>query len=138
LDRGPLRAGPDRLRPAAPAQDERQRVDQDRLAGAGLAREQVESWPQIEGQVADDGEIRDVQTAKHRTRRWVGPWRAGPSKSDSSTRIQGCQGRTRMLTFVARTGCAIARLTRETPRCRSSQGLSSPSPAAASMATSCG
>ena len=50
-----------------------QRVDDDRLAGAGLAGEDVESGGEIDVGVFEDGEVLDVEVVEHGSGSW-GRW----------------------------------------------------------------
>ena len=47
------------------AQDEAERADEDRFAGAGLARDGVVAGLQLEGQIGDQGEVFDAQRRQH-------------------------------------------------------------------------
>ena len=53
----------------AVADEERERVEQDRLAGAGLAGEDGEAAVELEIERFDDDEIPDRQKPKHQVRR---------------------------------------------------------------------
>ena len=53
------------------AEQQAQRVDQDRFARAGLARERVEARPEFPGQVLDQRQVPDAQRNKH-GRFWTG------------------------------------------------------------------
>ena len=60
------RALADQFRPAAPAQHEPQRIQEDRLARPRLAGQHVQSRPKLQAQPVDDQHIADVQTTQHR------------------------------------------------------------------------
>ena len=81
LDRGALGARPNHLGAAPAAQDESQRVHEDRLPGSRFPGQQVESRPQVERQVANDCQIGNVQAAEHRTRRVEGAVARGSDQS---------------------------------------------------------
>jgi hypothetical protein len=65
-DLRPLRADAHQCRIAALAQRQRQRVDQDGLAGTGLAGERAEAGIEVELEAVDDDEVADEQAAQHR------------------------------------------------------------------------
>ena len=58
-------AGADELGPGALAEDRAERVDDDRLARAGLTGERVEARPELEPQPVDDREVADGQFQQH-------------------------------------------------------------------------
>ena len=64
-DFGSLRAVPHRAAVRATADGQQQRVDQDRLAGAGFAREHGEAAAELEFDRLDDGEVADLQVRQH-------------------------------------------------------------------------
>ncbi len=64
-DLGPLRAVPHRPAVRATADGQQQRVDQDRLAGAGFAREHGEAAVELEFDRLDDGEVANLQVRQH-------------------------------------------------------------------------
>ena len=57
------RVGPDHLLARTLAQHGRERIDDDRLARARLARQHVEAGCKIQSEVIDDGKIRNGQFA---------------------------------------------------------------------------
>ncbi len=59
------RPRPHQRRAATPAQHKTQGVQQDRLAGAGLAGQHVETRPEVKLQPVDDEQIADIETAQH-------------------------------------------------------------------------
>ena len=65
LDARARRAGADELGAGALAEDRAERVDDDRLARAGLAGERVEARPEVEPQPVDDREVADGQFQQH-------------------------------------------------------------------------
>ena len=66
LDRRRLGVGADHVGLRATAAHEHDRVDQDRLAGPGLAGEDVEAGGEGDGDGLDDGEVSEAQLAEHR------------------------------------------------------------------------
>jgi len=68
LNRCALLGGADHFRTGPAAQDEGQRVDEDRFSGARLSGEQVQTGSQLERQLANDREMFDMQATEHRTR----------------------------------------------------------------------
>ena len=58
-------AGADHLRRAARAAQELQRIDQQRFPGAGLARQNVQPRPRLDGELFDDGQVADFQIRDH-------------------------------------------------------------------------
>jgi hypothetical protein len=65
LDRGLLRAAPDELDGHPPAPDEPRGADDDRLAGAGLAREDAQPGPELEVDLLDGRDVLDAQLGQH-------------------------------------------------------------------------
>src|SRR5262245_4318419 len=63
-DRGIL-AGSDEIRLRPGAEDHEDRVDQDRLAGAGLTGQHVEAGLERHDDVFDDGEVTDRELSQH-------------------------------------------------------------------------
>ena len=64
-DLGSLCAVPYRAAVCTAADSQHQRIDQDRLAGAGFAREHREAAAELEFDGLDDGEIPDLQVRQH-------------------------------------------------------------------------
>ena len=64
-DLGARRARADQAAAGAVAEHQADGVDQDRLAGAGLAAEHVHAGPQLQLQPLDHGEVADGQAAQH-------------------------------------------------------------------------
>ena len=60
-----LRAIAHQFRPPAPAQHETQRVEQDRLARAGLAGEHVQTIAELEIEMRDDEHVADFKVTQH-------------------------------------------------------------------------
>ena len=65
LDAGALCAGADEDRVCAGAQHQAQGIDQQRLASASLAGDDVEAGPEAQRQVLDDGQVADLQFLEH-------------------------------------------------------------------------
>ncbi len=65
LDRSPLLARADEVGRGAVAEHQAERVDQDRLAGAGFAREQGEAGAELQLQRGDERDVVDSQQFKH-------------------------------------------------------------------------
>ena len=61
LDRGGVFAGADQVSRGAAADQQADRADQDGLAGAGLAGEDVEARLELELEAIDDGQIADAK-----------------------------------------------------------------------------
>jgi hypothetical protein len=64
-DLGAFRALTHDVAGAAPARDEQQRIDDDGLAGAGLAGERGEPRAELELRLVDDDEIAQLQLSQH-------------------------------------------------------------------------
>src|SRR5207302_5684813 len=100
LDDGPLRAAADHFRPETIAEQGADGVDQDGLAGAGFAGDDVETWLPVDLEMVDDREIANRELAQHsavimpagvqRLRNSTFP--AGPLIGDSVTSVRrhGC------------------------------------------------
>ena len=65
LDGGGLFAGPDELGAGAAADEQADGADEDGLAGAGLAGEDVEAGREFELESIDDGEVGDAEEPDH-------------------------------------------------------------------------
>ena len=65
LDRARVRAGADERLVRALAEEEVQRVNQDRLARSGLAGQRVEAGAQFPSQVVDQRQVADAQRQEH-------------------------------------------------------------------------
>ena len=65
LPRWPWRRRAARCRGRALAEQQRQRVHQHGLAGAGFAGEHVEAGAEVEGDVGDGGEVADAKLGEH-------------------------------------------------------------------------
>ena len=64
-DLGALAAGAHDARARPVPQDETERVEQNRLAGAGLAREHGHPRADLEGHPLDDGQVADLELGQH-------------------------------------------------------------------------
>ena len=64
-DLGALGALPNGARVGAVAEREAERVDEDRLAGAGLAGHDVEAAAELDLDLVDDGVVLDADQAQH-------------------------------------------------------------------------
>ena len=64
-DKGPVRAGADQVSGGAPAQYRAHGVDDDGLAGAGLAGKGVEAGAELDVRLLDDRDILNVQKLQH-------------------------------------------------------------------------
>ncbi len=58
-------AAADHVRPGAPPAQQPQRVDEDALAGAGLAGDGGEAWPERQLELVDQREARDAKEGQH-------------------------------------------------------------------------
>ena len=67
-DRGLLGAGPHQAGIGAPAERQPERVQQDRLAGAGLAGQHAQPRPEGEAEPVDQDDIADGQAEQHARR----------------------------------------------------------------------
>src|SRR5690606_35684941 len=72
-DLGPLRAVTDDARVRPVAEREAERVDEDRLAGPGLAGDDGQAVAELDLDLVDHGEILDPDQAQHRTRSSAAP-----------------------------------------------------------------
>ncbi len=81
LDHGPLRALAYGVPRSARAEEERQRVDEDRLAGSRLSGQDVQTRPQIDLGGVDQRVFLDVQASQHVRPSVIGscsaPWPRG-------------------------------------------------------------
>ena len=62
-------AGADQVARRAAAEQQADRFDQDRLAGAGLAGQDVEAGVELDLDRVDDREVLDAEEAEHRKER---------------------------------------------------------------------
>ena len=67
LDGGGLLAGPHELGAGAAADEQADRADEDRFAGAGFAGEDVEAGRELELETIDDGQMADAEEPDHGT-----------------------------------------------------------------------
>ena len=65
LDRRGVLAGADEVAGRAAAEQQADRLDEDRLAGAGFARQDVEAGLEFDLDGVDDRQVADAQEAKH-------------------------------------------------------------------------
>ena len=65
LDQGLRRAAAHHARVGPPAEDQLQRLDDQRLARPGLPRERGHAGTELEREVLDDPEVADVQVGQH-------------------------------------------------------------------------
>ena len=77
-DKGPVRAGADQVPGGAPSQHRPHGVDDDGLAGAGLAGEGVEARAELDVRLLDDRDILNVQKLQH----------GGPSSEKSARQVR--------------------------------------------------
>ena len=68
LDRGALFPRPDEVRGGSIAQEEPERVDQDRLSGPGLTRQERQSRAELDLERRNQGDVVDPQQFKHAQR----------------------------------------------------------------------
>ena len=88
LDEGPGRAGANQV-PASPLADQQaERADDDRLAGAGLAGQHVEAVVELDVDGIDDGEVANAEETDHDQRPPVSP-RSGHPAGSSRGRTVG-------------------------------------------------
>src|SRR2546425_10144427 len=111
-----LGVGPDDvgLRPLPPDQEDG--VDEDRLAGAGLARENVQAGRERDGDGLDDGEVPDAELAQHAARMMLDQSRAlkpylledrGPGRGALGIRVSGDRGTQGGQESLARSGASV-------------------------------
>ena len=79
FDHGLVGVGADEVGAAARAAQQRQRLQEDALAGAGLAADDVEALAEAERHFVDDRDLADAQLAQHD--RSAPRRRAGPQRS---------------------------------------------------------
>ena len=85
LDRRELLAGPHQVARRAGAEQQADGLDEDRLAGAGLARQHGEAGVELDLEPLDDGEMLDAQIAQHGgSRETGGVWRRDAEETPQS------------------------------------------------------